>query len=34
VELPLPAQVDPEHVEANYERGLLRITLPKRPVAG
>jgi len=34
VELPLPAPVDPERVEANYERGLLRITLPKRRVAG
>jgi len=30
VELPLPAPVDPERVEAHYERGLLRITLPKR----
>ena len=30
VELPLPAPVDPERVEARYDRGLLRITLPKR----
>jgi len=30
VELPLPAPVDPERVEAHYDRGLLRITLPKR----
>jgi HSP20 family protein len=30
VELPLPAPVDAEHVEARYDRGLLRITLPKR----
>jgi HSP20 family protein len=29
VELPLPAAVDPERVEARYDRGLLRITLPK-----
>ena len=29
VELPLPAPVDPERVEARYDRGLLRITLPK-----
>jgi HSP20 family molecular chaperone IbpA len=29
VALPLPARVDPERVEARYERGLLRITLPK-----
>jgi HSP20 family protein len=34
VELPLPAPVDPERVEVRYERGLLRITLPKRPEAG
>jgi HSP20 family protein len=33
VELPLPAPVDPERVEAHYDRGLLRITLPKRPEA-
>ena len=30
VALPLPAPVDPERVLAHYERGLLRITLPKR----
>ena len=29
VELPLPAHVDPEQVEARYERGLLHVTLPK-----
>ena len=29
VELPLPAPVDPERVEARYDRGLLRITLPE-----
>ncbi len=29
VELPLPAPVDAERVEARYDRGLLRITLPK-----
>lgn len=29
VELPLPAPVDPERVEARYERGLLHVTLPK-----
>jgi HSP20 family molecular chaperone IbpA len=29
VELRLPAPVDPERVETRYERGLLRITLPK-----
>ncbi|HMH53228.1 MAG TPA: Hsp20/alpha crystallin family protein [Candidatus Acidoferrum sp.] len=29
VEIPLPAAIDPERVEARYERGLLRITLPK-----
>ena len=29
VELPLPAGVDAERVEARYERGLLHITLPK-----
>jgi HSP20 family protein len=34
VELPLPAPVDPERVEARYDRGLLRITLPKRAEAG
>ena len=30
LELPLPARIDPERVEARYERGLLRVTLPKR----
>ena len=34
VEVPLPAPVDPERVEARYERGLLCITLPKRGGAG
>jgi HSP20 family molecular chaperone IbpA len=31
VALPLPAVVDAERVETRYERGLLRVTLPKRP---
>jgi HSP20 family molecular chaperone IbpA len=30
VEVVLPAAVDAERVEARYDRGLLRITLPKR----
>jgi HSP20 family protein len=30
LELALPVPVDPEGVEASYDRGLLRITLPKR----
>jgi len=30
VELPLPAPIAPEGVEARYERGLLHVTLPKR----
>jgi HSP20 family molecular chaperone IbpA len=30
VALPLPARIDPDRVEARYDRGLLRITLPKR----
>jgi len=30
VELPLLAPVDAERVEVRYDRGLLRITLPKR----
>ncbi len=30
VEISLPAPVDAERVEATYDRGLLRITLPKR----
>jgi HSP20 family molecular chaperone IbpA len=34
VELPLPAPVDAERVEARYDRGLLRITLPKRAESG
>jgi HSP20 family molecular chaperone IbpA len=29
IELRLPAPVDPERVDARYDRGLLRITLPK-----
>lgn len=33
VALPLPAAVDPERVEARYDRGLLHITLPKRAEA-
>ena len=34
VELPLPAPVDADRVEARYDRGLLRITLPKRRRSG
>jgi HSP20 family molecular chaperone IbpA len=34
VALPLPALVELERVEARYDRGLLRITLPKRTEAG
>jgi HSP20 family protein len=30
LEVPLPAPVSSEQVEARYDRGLLRITLPKR----
>jgi HSP20 family protein len=30
VELPLPTPVSPDRIEARYDRGLLRITLPKR----
>jgi HSP20 family molecular chaperone IbpA len=30
LELPIPARIDPERVEARYDRGLLHITLPKR----
>ena len=30
VELPFPSAVDPERVEARYDRGLLLITLPRR----
>src|SRR2546422_9633216 len=33
VELPLPALVDSERVEARYDRGLLHVTLPKRAEA-
>ena len=33
LELPLAAPVDAERVEVRYERGLLRISLPKRGVA-
>lgn len=34
VELPLPAPVEPDRVEARHDRGLLCITLPKRSEAG
>jgi len=34
VEVPLPAPVDADRVKARYDRGLLRITLPKRRVTG
>ena len=30
LELPLPATIEPDRVEARYERGLLEMTLPKR----
>ena len=30
LELPLPATIDPNRVEARYERGLLEMILPKR----
>jgi HSP20 family protein len=30
VDIPLPAPIDAVRVETSYERGLLRITLPKR----
>ncbi|HEU5321886.1 MAG TPA: Hsp20/alpha crystallin family protein [Methylomirabilota bacterium] len=33
LQVPLPAPIDAERVEARFERGLLRITLPKRAVA-
>jgi HSP20 family protein len=33
LELPLAAPVDAERVDARYDRGLLRITLPKRDKA-
>jgi HSP20 family molecular chaperone IbpA len=28
--LPLPAAIDPDRVETHYERGILRVILPKR----
>src|SRR5262245_677088 len=31
LELPLPAPIDPEQVNARYERGLLELRLGKRP---
>ena len=31
LELTLPTIIDQDHVEASYDQGLLRITLPKRP---
>ena len=31
LEVPIPAQIDVEGVEAQYERGILTITLPKAP---
>jgi len=34
IEVPLPAPVDAEAVDARYERGLLRIVLPKRAGRG
>jgi len=34
VALPLPPLVEPERVEARYDRGLLRISLPKRGERG
>jgi HSP20 family molecular chaperone IbpA len=34
LELPLPARVDPDRVTARSDRGLLHITLPKRPEDG
>ena len=34
VEVALPSAVDADRVEARYERGLLRITLPKRTGGG
>lgn len=30
LELPLPSTIDPDRVEARYERGLLELRLPKR----
>jgi len=29
VEVPLPSAVDAQHVDARYEQGLLRVTLPR-----
>ncbi|SRR5579872_258239 len=29
----LPASVDPNHIEANYDKGVLNITMPKRAEA-
>jgi HSP20 family protein len=34
LELALPSPIDAEKVEARYDRGLLRIRLPKREVIG
>lgn len=34
LELPLPAPIDPEQVEARYERGLLEMRLLKRDTTG
>src|SRR4051794_10469402 len=28
-EIPLPGQIDPEHVEATFKKGVLTVTLPK-----
>jgi HSP20 family protein len=33
LEVPLPVAVDHDRVDARYERGVLRITLPKRQAA-
>ncbi len=33
-EVVLPVEIDPERVNAEYDRGLLRITLPKRDRGG
>ena len=29
----LPASVDPNHIEANYDKGVLHITMPRRAEA-